>query len=133
MRILLVLSVPPAHAHADCVRVCVHADPGYVDESYIGTSVPAQWSQPNPNAVWLIPRMRQLIAQHFPGTKLSISEWSSTADTDVTGGLVTVDQLGVYGREGVDSATYWGHGGREGPGWARVLAVQWVRRGWLIV
>ena len=40
-------------------------DPSYIDESYIGTSVPAQWSQPNPNAVWLIPRMRQLIAQHF--------------------------------------------------------------------
>ncbi|RPD78129.1 hypothetical protein L226DRAFT_457148 [Lentinus tigrinus ALCF2SS1-7] len=90
-------------------------DPTYIDESYIGTSVPAQWSQPNPNAVWLIPRMQQLIAQHYPGTKLSISEWSSTADTDITGGLVTVDQLGIYGREGVDSATYWGTVDEKGP------------------
>lgn len=58
--------------------------------------------------MWLIPRMQQLIAQFYPGTKLSISEWSPTNDGDVTGGLVAVDQLGIYGREGVDSATYWG-------------------------
>jgi hypothetical protein len=51
--------------------------------------------------------MKQLIDQYYPGTKLSISEWSSTADNDITGGLVTVDQLGIYGHFGVDSATYW--------------------------
>ena len=103
------------------------ADPNYVDESYIGTSVPAQWSQPNPNAVWLIPRMQQLIAQHYPGTKLSISEWSSTADTDITGGLVTVDQLGIYGREGVDSATYWGTVDEKGP----IGLAFWLFRGYV--
>lgn len=94
---------------------CGHADPAYVDESWIGTSVPAQWQEPNPNAVWLIPRMQQLIAQHYPGTKLSISEWSSTADTDITGGLVAADQLGIYGREGVDAATYWEDPDEKGP------------------
>ncbi|GJE93305.1 glycoside hydrolase family 44 protein [Phanerochaete sordida] len=90
-------------------------DPEYIDESYIGTSVPAQWQEPNPNAVWLIPRMQQLIQQHYPGTKLSISEWASTADTDITGGLVAVDALGIYGREGVDGATYWGTVDAKGP------------------
>ncbi|KAH9933597.1 glycoside hydrolase family 44-domain-containing protein [Epithele typhae] len=83
-------------------------DPTYTDESWIGTSVPAQWNEPNPNQVWLIPRFQQLIAQHFPGTKLSISEWSSSApDGDVTGGLVTADSLGIFGVYGLDSATYW--------------------------
>ncbi len=108
--------------------LCMYlADPDYTDESYIGTSVPAQWNEPNPNQVWLIPRMKQLIAQHYPGTKLSISEWSSTADTDITGGLVTVDQLGIYGREGVDAATYWGTVDTKGP----VGLAFWLFRGYV--
>ena len=56
----------------------------------------------------LIPRMKQLIAQNYPGTKFSISEFNSGApNDDVTGGLLTVDILGIFGRYGVDSATYW--------------------------
>lgn len=51
--------------------------------------------------------MKQLIAQYYPGTKLSISEWSSNAEADITGGLLTADTLGIFGRYGVDSATYW--------------------------
>ena len=82
-------------------------DPSYIDESYIGTSVPAQWQEPNPNAVWLIPRMHALIAENYPGTKLSISEWEAP-DNDVTGGLVTADALGIFGVFGLDAATYWG-------------------------
>jgi hypothetical protein len=89
-------------------------DPSYIDESWIGTSAP-QWHQPNPNAVWLIPRMKQLIAQFYPGTKLSISEWSSGADNELTGGLLTADILGVMGREGVDAATYWGTADEKNP------------------
>jgi hypothetical protein len=111
-------------------RVCAYlisllADPSYTDESYIGSSVPPQWNEPNPNQVWLVPRMQQLIQQHYPGTKLSISEWSSTDDTDITGGLVTVDQLGIYGREGVDSATYWATPDEKGP----VGLAFWLFRG----
>ncbi|KAF8197464.1 glycoside hydrolase family 44-domain-containing protein [Pholiota molesta] len=49
-----------------------------------------QW---NPTAISLIPRFKTLIQINYPGTKLSISEWSSTADTDLTGGLLTVDVL----------------------------------------
>ncbi|KAI0028548.1 glycoside hydrolase family 44-domain-containing protein [Vararia minispora EC-137] len=100
-------------------------DPDYTDESYIGTSVPAQWNEPNPNQVWLIPRMQQLIQQHYPGTKLSVSEWSSTADTDITGGLVAADSLGIFGREGLDSATYWATPDEKGP----VGLAYWLFRG----
>ncbi len=100
-------------------------DPGYVDESWIGTSIPPQWSQPNPNAVWLIPRMQQLIQQHYPGTKLSISEWSSGADTDITGGLVTVDSLGIFGVNGLDQATYWSEPEKMGP----IGLAYWLYRG----
>ena len=70
--------------------------------------------------------MQQLIAQNYPGTKLSISEWSSTADTDITGGLVAADVLGIYGREGVDSATYWATPDEKGP----IGLAYWLYRGY---
>ncbi len=80
-------------------------DPTCVDESWI--SGPASNSQPNPDKVMLIPRMQALIEKYYPGTKLSIGEFSSTADTDLTGGLLTVDMLGIFGRYKLDQATYW--------------------------
>lgn len=98
-------------------------DPGYVDESWIGTN--KENHQPNQNAVWLIPRMKQLIASNYPGTKLSISEWSSSNDGDVTGGLVTVDTLGIFGRYGLDAATYWATPDAKGP----VGLAYWLYRG----
>lgn len=69
--------------------------------------------------------MKQLIADNFPGTKLSISEWSSTADTDITGGLVTADALGIFGVQGVDQATYWWQPTESGP----VGLAFWLFRG----
>ena len=98
-------------------------DPSYVDESWIGTST--EIHQPNPNAVWLIPRMKQLIDTNYPGTKFSITEWSSTADGDITGGLVTADVLGIFGRYGVDAATYWATPDAKGP----VGLAYWLYRG----
>ncbi|KIM28564.1 glycoside hydrolase family 44 protein [Serendipita vermifera MAFF 305830] len=98
-------------------------DPTYVDESWVGTNV--QNHQPNGAAVWLIPRMKQLISANYPGTKLSISEWSSTADGDITGGLVTADVLGIFGRYGVDVATYWANPDAKGP----VGLAYWLYRG----
>lgn len=80
-------------------------DPTYIDESWI--SGPAQNSQPNPDRVMLIPRMQALIQKYYPGTKLSIGEFSSTADDDLTGGLLTVDMLGIFGKYKLDQATYW--------------------------
>ena len=98
-------------------------DPSYVDESWVGTN--PQNHQPNPTAVWLIPRMKQLIQQNYPGTKLSISEWSSTNDNDITGGLVTADALGLFGVYGVDQATYWYQPNETGP----VGLAFWLFRG----
>lgn len=98
-------------------------DPGYVDESWVGKD--PQNHQANPTAVYLIPRLQQLIAQYYPGTKLSVSEWASTADSDITGGLVTADSLGIFGREGLDSATYWATPDEKGP----VGLAYWLFRG----
>ncbi|KAH7105896.1 glycoside hydrolase family 44-domain-containing protein [Auriculariales sp. MPI-PUGE-AT-0066] len=82
-------------------------DPDYIDESWVGTSEP-QHHQPNPRQIWLIPRMKQLIAQYYPGLKLSLSEWSAmNYEQDVIGGLFVADSLGVFGVNGLDAATYW--------------------------
>ncbi|KIJ28440.1 glycoside hydrolase family 44 protein [Sphaerobolus stellatus SS14] len=99
-------------------------DPTYVDESWIGTSTP-QNQQPNATIVQVIPRMQKLINQLYPGTKLSFSEWSSTADSDITGGLVTADSLGIFGKFGVDAATYWSDPSITSP----VALAFWLFRG----
>ncbi|KAJ7752639.1 glycoside hydrolase family 44-domain-containing protein [Mycena metata] len=98
-------------------------DYSYVDESWIG--VDPQNHQWNPDTVALIPRFRTLIDIYYPGTKLSISEFSSTLDTDITGGLLTVDMLGIFGQQKLDSATYWVTPDELGP----VGLAYWLFRG----
>ncbi|KAG6890992.1 hypothetical protein C0992_011269 [Termitomyces sp. T32_za158] len=99
-------------------------DTSYVDESWVG--VDPQNHQWNPTVVELVPRFKTLIDTNYPGTKLSIGEWSSTKDTDITGGLVTVDSLGIFGQYGVDSATYWATPDELGP----VGLAYWLFRGY---
>jgi hypothetical protein len=70
-------------------------DPTYRDESWIG------------EPVMLIPRLRQWIAQQYPGTGLAISEYNWGGEHDASGAVALVEALGTFGREGVDLATYW--------------------------
>ncbi len=70
-------------------------DETYVDESWIN------------EPIYLIPRMKQLIERHYPGTKLGISEWNWGADESMNGALAIADVLGILGREGVHMAAYW--------------------------
>jgi hypothetical protein len=74
-------------------------DPTYLDESWIGTGVG--------QAVYLIPRMKAWIAAHYPGTKLSISEYNWGSDDGISGALAEAEALAIFGREGVDLATRW--------------------------
>ncbi len=82
-------------------------DPTYTDEGWIGVDEWATETQPDRNQVQLIPRMKALLAEHYPGTGFGIGEWSLGADRDISGGLATADALGILGREGVDFAAYW--------------------------
>lgn len=79
-------------------------DPSYVDESWI--------NQP----VQYIPRMRSLVDQNYPGTKLAISEYNWGALDHVDGGLAEADVLGIFGREGLDLATLWSPPAATDPG-----------------
>lgn len=57
--------------------------------------------------IYLIPRLQAKIDQHYPGTKLSISEYNYGAGGDISGGIAQADVLGVYGREGLFAASVW--------------------------
>lgn len=70
-------------------------DPSYVDESWI--------NQP----VQFIPRMRSLVDENYPGTKLAITEYNWGAQGYIDGALAEADVLGIFGREGLDLATLW--------------------------
>ncbi len=70
-------------------------DPTYQDESWIGTDV------------MLIPRLKQWIAESYPGTRLAITEYSFGGEKDGSGAVAEAEALGVFGREGVDMACYW--------------------------
>lgn len=72
-------------------------DKRYVDESWIK------------EAVFLIPRMQELIAKAYPGRKLSIGEWSFGAEQHVSSALATAEALGRFATHGVDSAFYFTH------------------------
>ena len=70
-------------------------DPDYADESWIG------------EPVRLIPRIRDWVANNYPGTKLAISEYNWDGFGHVNGALAQADVLGFFGREPLDLATLW--------------------------
>jgi hypothetical protein len=76
-------------------------DPTYIDESWIKDT------EEGNIAVRLIPRMRDWVNAHYPGTKLAISEYNWGALDHINGALAQADVLGIFGREGLDMATLW--------------------------
>jgi Glycoside hydrolase family 44/Bacterial Ig-like domain (group 3) len=56
----------------------------------------------------LIPRFQNWIQTYYPGTKLSISEYSFASGTNPLVDMLTeTDVLGIYGRQGLDFANMW--------------------------
>jgi hypothetical protein len=76
-------------------------DPTYVDESWIAGA------GPEGGIVKLIPRMRQWVAENYPGIKLAIGEYNWGGLEHINGALAQAEVLGIFGREGVDLATLW--------------------------
>ncbi len=77
-------------------------DPGYVEKSWI-TQYSTQ-GQP----IQLIPWLKAKIDRHYPGTKLSFSEYDYGAGDHVSGGLAQADVLGIFGKYEIFLASYWG-------------------------
>jgi hypothetical protein len=71
----------------------------------------------NTTAIQLIPREKWLINQYDPkinqadpGMKLSIGEYNYGAGSDISGGVAEADVLGIFGQQGVFSASWWPDG-----------------------
>jgi hypothetical protein len=56
----------------------------------------------------LIPNLKKMIAQYYPGTKLSMTEYYPASSHYYHGGLLEIVTLGIYMREGLDMACDWG-------------------------
>lgn len=74
-------------------------DPTYLDESWI--------SDTTDDPVQFIPRMKQWVADNYPGTRLAITEYNWGALDHINGALTQADVLGIFGRQGLDLATLW--------------------------
>jgi len=58
----------------------------------------------------ILPRLQQAIEEHYPETKLAITEYEYGAKASISGGLAQADALGAFGKYGVDLATLWAWG-----------------------
>jgi hypothetical protein len=52
--------------------------------------------------------MKEWVNTYYPGTKIGITEYSWGAESHISGAIAQADVLGIFGREGVDLATFWG-------------------------
>ena len=75
------------------------------DDSYKENSWIAQSYLNGP--IRLIPWLKELIAQDFPGTRIAITEYYYGGGKDISGALAQADVLGVYGAQGVYAANLW--------------------------
>jgi hypothetical protein len=64
-------------------------------------------------AIRLLPRIKDKIATHYPGTRLAFTEWNYGGGGHISGAIATADVLGIFGREDVGLATYWALNGTE--------------------
>jgi Glycoside hydrolase family 44/Bacterial Ig-like domain (group 3) len=100
----------------------------YFDEHYYGggstdaaelASTRALWDSTFNSGSWveqyyfdgpmmLLPRFQNWIQTYYPGTKLSISEYSFSSGTNpLVDALTEADVLGIYGRQSLDFANLW--------------------------
>lgn len=79
-------------------------DRDYLDESWIGQ----QAKDDNENGrVYLIPRMKELIAKNYPGLGFQIGEYNFGAEHHISGALALAEALGRFALHGVSHAFYW--------------------------
>ena len=70
-------------------------DASYVDESWIN------------DRVQLIPRLKNWVNTYYPGTLIGITEYNWGAENHINGATTQADILGIFGREGLDTAARW--------------------------
>lgn len=76
-------------------------DRDYQDESWIAKS------GIDDGKVFLIPRMKELIAQNYPGLGFQIGEYNFGAEDHIAGAVALAEVLGRFALNGVSHAFYW--------------------------
>ena len=75
-------------------------DSTYRESSWIQSSL-------GNNGINLLPRLKDKIANNYPGTKLAITEYNYGGAMHISGASAQADVLGIFGREGLYAATLW--------------------------
>jgi hypothetical protein len=76
------------------------------DPTYNGGTWVEQWDFDGP--MQLIPRFRGWISANYPGTLLSLSEYSiDSGQKSIVDAIAEMDVLGIFGREPLDFANMW--------------------------
>ena len=85
-----------------------YTDPNYPQPNYItDPNYTASCSTPL-EAPQVIPMMQTWVANDYPGTKTSISEYNWGGQEHINGAVAQADILGIFGKYGLDLATLWG-------------------------
>jgi hypothetical protein len=76
-------------------------DSTYVENTWIGRE--------HSNGILpLIPKLKKIVDNNYPGTKLAITEYSYMGLGHISGAIAEADALGIFGEQGLYMATYWG-------------------------
>lgn len=78
-------------------------DPSYIEPTWIGED-----ADKVDQFLPFIPKMKKTIDTHYPGTKFAITEYSYMGVGHPSGGIAQADALGIFGKQGLYFATYWG-------------------------
>jgi hypothetical protein len=81
-------------------------DDSYTEKSWLADAVAGP--------IRLLPWFKELIKKRYPKTKLTMTEYNFGGTKHISGALAQVDALGVFGREGLFMANYWGNGAGVG-------------------
>lgn len=79
---------------------------GYAEDSWVAYTLSP--SMEGGLARPIIPALRRLIAAHYPGTEIFVSEWEFGGPGALVTGLATADMLGRLATAGITYATHWG-------------------------
>jgi hypothetical protein len=84
-------------------------DPTYVSESGDINQVWTTFLQPNKTIPFRLPRMRAIANMIYPGTPLSVTEWSANfaGESDFSTAIADADAYGILGRERAYLASRW--------------------------
>ncbi len=78
-------------------------DKNHIDESWIN------------EAIYLLPRMQELIANNYPGLKVTIGEYNFGGESYMSGALALAEILGIFASFDVYSAFYWTYPKHKSP------------------